>query len=233
MNSWLEWARGPFFWASLTFMILGLLRHSILTIVDIRRVARRAGDKNIPYRKITTVTLAWLFPITKLGNRLIFGLTSLLFHIAVILVPIFLAGHVVLWQRGTGVAWPSIPNLVADILTAAGIITAVMLIIQRATARPTRALSRFQDYAIPLYILVPFITGFLVKHPAMNPFAYGDTMLVHVMSANILFILIPLTKLSHMVLLPGTQLVSEVAWHWPKDAGSKVGTALGKEGEAI
>jgi hypothetical protein len=49
------------------------------------------------------------------------------------------------------------------------------------------------------------------------------------MSANLLFILIPLTKLSHMVLLPEVQLVSEVAWHWPEDAGSRVAVTLGKE----
>jgi nitrate reductase gamma subunit len=233
MNSWLEWARGPFFWASLTFMFLGLIRHAILTIADIRRGTRRAGDKNIPYRKILTATLAWLFPLTKLGNRLIFGLTSILFHVSVILVPLFLAGHAVLWKRGTGINWPSIPNLAADVLTVAGIATAVLLVVQRATARPTRALSRAQDYLIPLYILIPFVSGFLVRHPGVNPFSYEPTLLVHVMSANILFILVPLTKLSHMVLLPGTQLVSEVAWHWPKDAGSRVGAALGKEGEAV
>lgn len=233
MQSWLEWARGPFFWASLTFMALGLLRHAVLTINEIVRVTRQAGDHNIPYRKIFIATLAWLFPITKLGNRLVFGLTSFIFHVAVILVPLFLAGHAVLWRSGTGLAWPYISNLLADVLTIAAIVTAVLLIVQRVAARPTRALSRAQDYLIPLYILVPFVSGFLVRHPGFNPFSFDPTLLVHVMSANILFILVPLTKLSHMVLLPGTQLVSEVAWHWPKDAGSRVGVALGKEGEAV
>ncbi len=48
-----------------------------------------------------------------------------------------------------------------------------------------------------------------------------------------MFVLIPLTKLSHMVLIPGVQLVSEVAWHWPPDAGSKLAVTLGKENEPI
>jgi hypothetical protein len=56
---------------------------------------------------------------------------------------------------------------------------------------------------------------------------------VHLLSANLIFLLIPLTKLSHMVLLPEVQLVSEVAWHWPEDAGTRVGVALGKEKQPI
>jgi len=233
MESWLHWARGPFFWAALTFMFLGLARHVFVTIWEVRRVTRRAGDKNIPYGKIAMTTLSWLFPLGKLSNRVVVGLTSLFFHVAVILVPVFLAGHIALWQRGTGLSWPSLPYLLADVLTITAVVTASLLVLQRAIAKPTRTLSRFQDYFIPIYITVPFVTGFLVMHPAWNPFAYESTLLVHVMSANILFILIPMTKLSHIVLLPSTQLVSEVAWHWPQDAGSKVGVALGKEGDAI
>ena len=70
-------------------------------------------------------------------------------------------------------------------------------------------------------------------HPTWNPFSYELALLVHIMSANVLLILIPLTKLSHMVLLPATQLVSELGWHFPPDAGRKVAVDLGKEGQPI
>lgn len=233
METWLTWARGPFFWAALTFMILGLVRHVFVTTWEIRRVMSRAGDKRLPYAKIVKATAVWLFPFTKLRNRMFYGLTSLVFHISIIVVPIFLAGHVALWKRGAGVSWTAIPNGLADVLTIAAVATAVLLILQRATARDTRSLSRFSDYALPVMISIPFVSGFLVMHPAWNPFAFEGTLLVHVMSANILMILIPMTKLSHAVLLPGTQLISEVAWRWPAHAGSKVGVALGKEGEPV
>ena len=45
--------------------------------------------------------------------------------------------------------------------------------------------------------------------------------------------LVPMTKLSHMTLLPFTQLVSQLAWHFPQDAGKRVGVTLGKESEPI
>ena len=233
METWLEWARGPFFWAALTFMFLGLARHVLVTIWEVVRNTRRAGDRRLPYRQIAAATLAWLYPPGKLKDRLVFGLTSLVFHIAILLVPIFLAGHIALWERSVGISWPAIPNLLADILTVVAVVTGMLLVLQRAIARDTRSLSRFQDYALPLLVAFPFAWGFLVMHPAWNPFPYELTLLIHVMSANVLLILIPLTKLSHCVLLPGTQMVSEVAWHWPPDAGRKVGIALGKEGEPV
>lgn len=233
MEAWLGWARGPVFWAALTFMVLGLARHVGVTVWEMARVIYRAGDKNIPLRQVFRTTLKWLLPTGQLKNRLLFGLTTLVFHVSIILVPIFLAGHVALWERGLGVSWPALPNGLATLLTVLAVIAALALVIERTVSRDTRALSRFQDYALPLVIAVPFASGFLVMHPAANPFPYEATLFVHVMSANLLLVLIPLTKLSHMVLLPGTQLVSELCWHFPPDAGSKVAIALGKENEPI
>jgi len=233
MEAWLDFARGPAFVFAFSFMVLGLIRHLALTVWEIARAMHRAGDKSLPCRQICIATAKWLLPIDKLKNELLFSLTSILFHVAILIVPVFLVGHITLWARGLGVSWPGIPNALADVLTIVAVVTAVALVIQRVSARATRTLSRFQDYALPLVIAVPFVSGFFVMHPAINPFSFQATMLVHVMSANLVFVLIPITKLSHAILIPGTQVVSEVAWHWPADAGSKLAVTLGKEDEPI
>ena len=233
METWLDFARGPVFLFAFSFMILGLIRHLALTIWEIAKAMRRAGDKTWPYRQVCIATVKWLFPVDKVKNELLFSLTSILFHVAILIVPVFLGGHLALWVRGDGLSWRALPNPLADVLTIVAIVPAVALVIQRLAARATRTLSRFQDYALPLVIAVPFVTGFLAMHPAINPFSYQATLFLHVMSANLVFVLIPTTKLSHVVLLPSVQLVSEVAWHWPPDAGSKLGVTLGKENEPI
>ncbi|MGD8726761.1 MAG: hypothetical protein PVH40_03900 [Gemmatimonadales bacterium] len=233
MDTLLQWLRGPVFWAALAFMILGLARHVGMTLWGIGRAARRAGDKSFPYKKVLTATVRWLFPIGQLGNRLLVSLTSLIFHVAIILVPIFLAGHIALWERGLGISWPALPNSVATALTIAAVATAIVLVALRLASRDTRVLSRFQDYALPLLVALPFASGFLVMHPTWSPFSRDFALLLHVFSGNLLLVLIPLTKLNHMALLPTTQLVSELAWHFPPDAGSKVGIALEKVNEPI
>lgn len=233
LQAWVELARGPLFRACLAFLILGLLRHAVITVWEMAAILYRAGDKVIPWRQVAAATLKWLFLAGQLKHRIFFGLVTLVFHVSILLTPIFLAGHISLWKRALGLSWPSISNNTADVLTITTLLTAMLLVVLRALAQDSRALSRFQDYALPLVIAVPFATGFLVMHPVLNPCGYEAMLLMHVMSANFLLVLIPLTKLSHMILLPATQLVSELAWHFPPDAGSRVAAALGKEKEPI
>jgi len=233
MDVWLKWAMGPLFWTALAFMILGLLRHVGLTLWEGAKAYQKAGDKVFPVRKLVGTTLHWLFPVMRVKNRGLFSLTTVLFHIGVILVPLFLAGHIELWRKGVGLSWPAFPNGLSTTLTWIVIATSVAVVVQRLVAKDSRALGRFQDYVIPLFIVVPFLTGFLVMHPASNPFPRDPVLLLHVLSADLLIFMVPLTKLSHMILMPFTQLVSELAWHFPPDAGSRVGVTLGKENEPI
>jgi len=229
MEAWLEWARGPAFVFAFSFMVLGLVRHAVLTITAMHKHLRRAGDPSMAYAKLTRATLEWLVPVTKVRNQVFYSITSLIFHIAILIVPVFLGGHIVLWARGLGVSWPAVSHDVADVLTIVAIVAAVALLAQRVFSKAMRSLSRFQDYALPPLVAVPFVTGFLAMHPESNPFSYEAVLLVHVLSANLIFILLPLTKLSHAVLLPSVQFVSEIGWKWPADSGSRVAAALGKE----
>jgi len=233
MNAWLDFARGPLFWTAFAFMVLGLARQWLLTVADAARVWKRAGDRTLPARAVARNTLKWLVPLGRLRERRLYSLTTLVLHVGVILVPLFLAGHIDLWRQGTGLSWPALPNGLATVLTVAVVLAALAVVVQRAAVREARSLSRFQDYAIPVLIALVFVTGFLVMHPQWNPVAADATLLVHALSADVLLVLVPVSKLSHMVLLPLTQLVSELAWHFPPDAGSRVAVTLGKEKEPV
>jgi hypothetical protein len=70
-------------------------------------------------------------------------------------------------------------------------------------------------------------------HPNLNPFGYNGTMFVHVMAGNLIFLLIPFTKMSHVALFPGTQLISDLGWNLKMGGGQQVAIALGKENEPI
>ena len=233
MAEWLEWARGPAFRLAIALMILGLLRLAILNTVNIVNTLSRARDRNIPWRTVLGDTARWFLPYRKIQPQMVFTIASFLFHIAAIVTPLFLAAHISLWERGTGVGWAAIPQALADYLTLIAIAAVAVLFVKRVSARATRALSQPQDYLIPLLIMVPFISGYLAVHPGINPFEYSSTMFVHVMSGNVLLVLLPFSKLSHVVLFPTTQLVSEMAWHLAPNAGQDVALTLGKENEPI
>ncbi len=233
MEVWLQLAKGPLFWVAFTVMVLGLGRHVVLTVYEAVRAYRRAGDKDIPTGRVTRETLQWLVPRSRLRNRWLYSATTVLFHVGVILAPLFLAGHIELWRQAVGFGWPALSNGVVTTLTLITIAAALAVLVQRVASRESRVLGRFQDYALPVLIAVVFATGFMVMHPAWNPWGRDPVFLVHMLSGDLALLLVPFTKLSHMVLLPLTQLVGELAWHFPQDAGSRVGATLEKESEPI
>ena len=234
MEQWLEWARGPLFRFAVAVMLLGLFRLVILNVIGLISLTLRARDRRIPVKTVVRDTVKWLFPFNRVSTgQLFFTAVSVLFHTCIIVVPIFLGAHILLWERGLGIGWVTLNQDLADIMTILAIVTSVVLFARRVSTRLTRSLSRVQDYALPLLIATPFVTGYFAMHPAMNPFNYDATMLVHVLSSNLIFILIPFSKLSHVALFPTTQLVSELGWHLVPGGGSGVALALGKEGEPV
>ncbi|MBU0755421.1 MAG: hypothetical protein KJ645_09795, partial [Planctomycetes bacterium] len=62
-------------------------------------------------------------------------------------------------------------------------------------------------------------------HPGVNPFPWEATMLTHLLSAEILFVLVPFTKLAHVVLFFFDR-ISAVHWQLRPGAGDKVAEAL-------
>ena len=146
---------------------------------------------------------------------------------ALLLVPIFLAAHVLLWKRSTGLAWPALPQNPANILTLVVLVSGLGLFLGRLFDARARRLSRRQDYAWPLLLMVPFATGYICANVAIRPKTYEEMMLVHVYSANLIMLMIPFTKIAHCVLAPLSQVVTAVAWKFPAGAGDRVAATLG------
>jgi len=236
MTEWLDWARGPAFRASVLIMVLGIARILLLNLNNIATTIRRSkkNQRQVPWGQIIAQTFKWTFPVKKsLERKAIFSLTSILFHICIIVTPIFLAAHIMLWERGVGVGWPSLGPLAADYLTLLAIASGLALFAQRVGSPSSRAISRTSDFILPILILLPFVSGYLAMHPWLNPFDWNSTMFVHVMGGNLVFLAVPFTKISHVALFPLTQLVGELGWHLTPGAGQKVAVALGKENEPI
>lgn len=233
MEAWIEWARGPMFRLALALLVLGLVRQLVLVGAGLVDAMRRAGDKQLPWRQIAKSTLSWLLPGRRLGRHPVFSIASVVFHVGAILTPLFLVSHVALIEASTGLAWPTLPAWLADILTVAAIVGLGTMLAVRLGNRTARALSHPSDLGWLALLLVTFVAGFLAMHPTWSPVAARTSLLVHILAANLAMALMPFTKLVHVITLPLTQLVSEVAWHFPPDAGEGVAVRLGKENQPI
>ena len=81
------------------------------------------------------------------------------------------------------------------------------------------------DYILLVAVLLPVVTGFMASHPWCNPLSWQSMFLLHLLSAELLFVLIPFTKLAHIVLFFFDR-VSGLHWQLRPGAGDQVAEAL-------
>ena len=227
MSEALEFARGPLFIATFGFMLLGMLRHVLLRTYSLLRVRSRTPKRDIPWKLVFRRSASWVVPVKHLFvSAPVLKIASIVFHVGLLAVPLLLADHAFLWSRSLGISWPAIGKGLADALTYATLGTGIVLLAFRAADRVARDLSSASDYALLVCVLLPFVSGFFASHPETSPLVYQTMMLVHVLSAELVFLLLPTTKLAHVVLFPFDRLSGDIFWRLVPGAGDKVSRAL-------
>lgn len=225
MEELLDFAMGPLFGVSFLIMILGLGRHVLL---QVHGILSFRGDRfhRVRWKKILRDSLSWVLPAGHLvPGTVLMSVASFTFHVGVILVPLFLADHVYLWGQALGISLPRLSPFLADILTLVTVGAGIGLCAYRLLTRRTRSMSRPADYLILGLVLLPFVSGYMAMHPRVNPLPWHSMMLIHVLSADLLFVVVPFSKLAHIVLFPFNRL-SEVHWQLRPGAGDRVAEAL-------
>jgi nitrate reductase gamma subunit len=233
MDLWIEIARGPLFRIALTVMVLGLGYRVAVVVIQIATAWWRAADRRLPGADIVAATLGWLLPVRLLRSRPVYSAASFLFHVGVIVVPLFLVGHAALLAGILPRSWPTLNPTVADGLTLACLAALVVLLMGRVAVKSARKLTRTQDVLLLVVLLLTVLFGYLAAHPTQSPFAARAMLLFHILSADLVLVLIPTTKIAHCVLYPFTQLLFQLGWHFPAETGRHVAIALAKEDEPI
>jgi len=143
--------------------------------------------------------LHWLVPFGSRAMRRqpVFSLMVFIFHFTLLGVPLFLNAHNILWDEAFGFSLWSLPDGVADPLTLACIVSGLFLLVRRLVRPEVRILTEPGDWALLVLTLLPFVTGFMA-YRQWGP--YDTLLLLHILSGEILLVVIPFTKLAHMVL---------------------------------
>ncbi len=197
-NSIYQFLTGPALWFTFIFFMGGLL----IRVAFLFRMSRKKDrviynhiDMDWGLRSI----FHWLIPFASASMRQqpVFTIVAFIFHTTLLAVPLLLSAHILLWEEAFGVTLWSIPDGLADGLTLVFIATALFLFLRRRIRPEVRILTSARDYALLIITTIPFITGFLAYHQ-WGP--YEAMLILHILFGQILLILIPLTKLGHMVL---------------------------------
>ncbi len=198
MNEFYEILTGPGLWIAFIIFVGGLVLR-LTYLFALSREKDRVFYNHISLSWGLRSIGHWLLPLgsASLRQQPVFGLVFYIFHICLLGVPMFLCAHNVLWDEAFGISLWSMPDKWADVLTVVFMGTVVFLFIRRLARPEVRILTSFWDYILLVLTLLPFLTGFLAYHQ-WGP--YEIVLILHIFSAEILLIVIPFSKLGHVIL---------------------------------
>lgn len=193
---------GPLVWIAFVVFVGGMTYQ----VVTMLKLAKK--DKVVyPYMsaKYSLRSLAhWIVPFASRNMRMRYEttITTFAFHLCLILVPIFLTAHVMMFSFAWGPEWATLTERSADWLTVLVILAAVFFLVRRWMLPEVRFVTFASDYPLLAVAAVPFITGFMAHH---QWFDYETMVVIHMISGAVMLMAIPFTRLSHMLYFPFTR----------------------------
>ena len=142
----------------------------------------------------------WIIPFGTVNWRRhpVLTVVTFVFHIALVIAPIFLLAHVILLDEALNLSWWALPDAWADVLTVVVIIGCVFFLVRRLTQPEVKFVTSASDFVILAVVAAPFITGFIAYHQWID---YPVMMVLHVVAGEVLLVAMPFTRLSHMLLI--------------------------------
>ena len=198
-----SFVEGPLLWvAFLTFIIGSLLR--VALFVSVSRKRDKVIYQHLSWKYVFATIGRWLLPLNKdVSKNPVFTISGYIFHICLIVVPIWFSGHITLWQESRlEWSWSAIPDGLADWMTIVFLGIALFFLLRRIISADIRLLSTFSDYFLLVVTALPFLSGYFVTHGTLDGIGFlGDNMqVIHMLTGELMLILIPFTKLSHYIL---------------------------------
>ncbi|MGB7542143.1 MAG: hypothetical protein WBM28_09025 [Burkholderiales bacterium] len=152
-----------------------------------REVTPGSGLRTLWTRSLPPRGMLRRSPVTYVGGYV--------FHVGFLVVVMLALPHIATVHHLTGIGWPGLPTPAIDAVALASIVALVIVLSDRLRNRVKRFISRFEDYFAWTLTLLPLLTGYMAHHGLLLD---TTTLLsLHMLSAEILLVALPFTKLAH------------------------------------
>ena len=196
-------ARGPLVWLSISvFVIATALR--TLRLVSLLRPNEEVRVVSVPADRETSKRGTFLersadrllaLRHTILGVSPATVLVSIIFHLCIFVVPLFLLAHNILLKQAIGFSLFSLPEEASNLLTIVFLLCAIFFLLRRIFLQRVRIITTVYDYLVWMVTISPFLTGVLAYHQFYD---YRTIIILHMLTGEIMLILIPFTKIFHL-----------------------------------
>lgn len=191
----LTWVRGPGLDIALSIFLLGVLWR-LLEIYTLGRKPDLAVPRKRPgatgwhtmlRRSVPPPGMVKRSPVSYIGGYI--------FHVGLAIIVFLFIPHIKLFEGLLGLSWPGLPSPVIDAVTVVTLAAMVVVLVDRINKPVKRYLSTFEDYFTWTLTFLPVLTGYMaVKHLFLP---YTTLLALHILTAELLLIFLPFTKLFH------------------------------------
>ncbi|MGK2953491.1 MAG: hypothetical protein ACSLEZ_14060 [Thiobacillus sp.] len=199
----LTWVRGPGLDIAIGIFLLGVLwrlfeiyslgRKKDLSVP--RHAAGASGLSTVFRRSIPPPGMLKRSPVSYIGGYV--------FHIGLAIVVFGFAPHILLIKNLTGLSWPGLPSQFIDLAAVVTMAAMVIVLVDRINKPVKRFLSTFEDWFTWTVTFLPVLTGWMAVQHLLLP--YTTMLALHILSVEILLIVLPFTKLFHVFTLFGSR----------------------------
>jgi nitrate reductase gamma subunit len=203
MHDIYQFVSGPLAWLAFAVFIVGSVYRLIHMFVLVHRKEKFIYSF-MNWKYSLRSIFHWITPFGSVNMQMhpVMTLVTFTFHICLLVTPVFLLSHTVLWDESWNIQLWSLPDLVSDVMTLAVIGCCVFFWVRRIRLPEVRYLTATSDFVILGMVALPFVTGFIAYHQWID---YPFFMVLHILSGEILLMSIPFTRLSHMLFSPFTR----------------------------
>ena len=206
MNCLYDLSRGPFVWLSIAIFLCGSAAMTIRFYRLTHPLKSRTNLENFSFktrflkREAKKPSAKRIAVVQWLGNSVLASQpvlisVSILFHLLLFIVPLFLLAHNHLFERAVGLSLGSLPVPISDFLTSLFLICCLFFLSRRLFLKRVRAISSLSDYIILALVTIPFLTGYLAYHQIVD---YKFIITVHMLAGEVMLVAAPFTKIFHM-----------------------------------
>ena len=196
-----QFITGPLLWLTFIVFVCGLAWRIYWYVKGLDWKLDRVAygyHRAYGWRGAIRSIVAWIVPFGARGWKVkpIFTIMFFVFHLGIVVTPIFLLGHAVILKQRFGISWPALPMFASDALTVAMLCAAVFIVIRRIALPEVRIVTSLYDYTLLVITCAPFVTGFLAVHQMGD---YTFWLYAHILTGELMLLCVPFTKLFHVV----------------------------------
>ena len=203
MHDLYNFVTGPLAWAAFIVFIAGSL-YRLINMLYLVNKKEKFIYTYMSFKYSFRSIFHWIIPFATVNwkRHPVLTIVTFAFHICLIITPVFLLSHAILWDESWNISLWSLPDGVADIMTLIVVGSCIFFLVRRLMSPEVQFVTTVSDYAILAIVAAPFITGFIAYHQWVN---YQFFMILHIISGEIMLVAIPFTRLSHMLFSPFTR----------------------------